>query len=111
MQRLSAELPGLTPDQLEEVFDSLDEDKNGFLTMDEFTRGFGQSFCCFLFDVMTIIIFLIRYDLPITVVFFICFLIKKNSEGNRGLPKKSRFGSNYSPMFKTDGSKTEICLI
>lgn len=42
MQRLAMELPGLTPDQLEEVFDSLDQDKNGYLTMDEFVRGFGK---------------------------------------------------------------------
>ena len=42
MQRLGDELPGLTGDQLEEVFDSLDQDHNGFLTVDEFTRGFGE---------------------------------------------------------------------
>ena len=41
IQRLHEELPELTPDQLEEVFDSLDSDKNGFLTMEEFVRGFG----------------------------------------------------------------------
>ena len=41
MQRLQNELPGLSPDQLEEVFDSLDQDKNGFLTPEEFVKGFG----------------------------------------------------------------------
>ncbi|XP_022096393.1 ras and EF-hand domain-containing protein-like [Acanthaster planci] len=40
MQRLDGELP-LSPEQLEEVFDSLDDDGNGFLTLEEFTDGFG----------------------------------------------------------------------
>ena len=44
MQRLQAELP-LDPDQLEAVFDSLDDDKNGFLTLEEFTGGFGMYLC------------------------------------------------------------------
>ena len=39
MQRLKTELP-LGPDQLENVFDLLDEDASGYLTLDEFTRGF-----------------------------------------------------------------------
>ncbi|XP_076368510.1 EF-hand calcium-binding domain-containing protein 4B-like isoform X7 [Tachypleus tridentatus] len=41
MQRLRGDLP-LTPDQLEEVFDTLDEDHNGYLTLEEFTDGFGM---------------------------------------------------------------------
>lgn len=41
MQRLQNELP-LSPDQLEHVFDSLDDDGNGFLTLEEFTDGFGM---------------------------------------------------------------------
>ena len=40
MQRLQTELP-LTPEQLEDVFDSLDEDGNGYLTREELTEGFG----------------------------------------------------------------------
>jgi len=42
MQRLQDMLP-LSPEQLENVFDSLDGDANGFLTLEEFTSGFGQS--------------------------------------------------------------------
>lgn len=40
MRRLNGEIP-LDLDQLEEVFDRLDRDGNGFLTLDEFTNGFG----------------------------------------------------------------------
>ena len=41
MQRLQVELP-LSPDMLESVFDSLDDDGNGYLTLEEFTDGFGK---------------------------------------------------------------------
>ncbi|XP_067656182.1 EF-hand calcium-binding domain-containing protein 4B-like isoform X7 [Haliotis asinina] len=41
MQRLRSELP-LSPEMLEEVFDSLDVDGNGFLTLQEFIDGFGS---------------------------------------------------------------------
>jgi len=41
MLRLETELP-LTAEQLEEVFDSLDGDGNGFLTKFEFASGFGM---------------------------------------------------------------------
>ncbi len=41
MQRMRAELP-LGPEQLEAVFDQLDGDGNGYLTLKEFTEGFGE---------------------------------------------------------------------
>ncbi|CAF3256647.1 unnamed protein product [Rotaria socialis] len=41
MQRLRDEL-AVEPEQLEDAFDSLDVDHNGFLTLDEFTSGFGM---------------------------------------------------------------------
>jgi len=41
MQRLRDEL-GVEPEQLEDVFDSLDVDHNGYLTLEEFTSGFGM---------------------------------------------------------------------
>ncbi|XP_078481706.1 EF-hand calcium-binding domain-containing protein 4B-like isoform X2 [Ciona intestinalis] len=40
MQRLHGELP-LSDEQLRDVFDSLDNDGNGFLTFEEFCEGFG----------------------------------------------------------------------
>ncbi|KAG9273067.1 hypothetical protein AMEX_G12162 [Astyanax mexicanus] len=41
MQRLLGELP-LCADDLENVFDSLDADGNGYLTLDEFSSGFSE---------------------------------------------------------------------
>lgn len=41
MQRLSSELP-LSAEELENVFDTLDSDANGFLTLDEFSSGFSE---------------------------------------------------------------------
>lgn len=40
-QRLNGELP-LSADELENVFDSLDSDGNGFLTLEEFSSGFSK---------------------------------------------------------------------
>ncbi len=39
MQRMRDKL-ALDPDQLENVFDALDQDHNGYLTLEEFTQGF-----------------------------------------------------------------------
>ncbi|XP_023262087.1 ras and EF-hand domain-containing protein homolog [Seriola lalandi dorsalis] len=41
MQRLNGELP-LSAEDLENVFDTLDSDGNGFLTLDEFSSGFSK---------------------------------------------------------------------
>uniref|UniRef100_A0A672G7V7 Ras and EF-hand domain-containing protein homolog n=1 Tax=Salarias fasciatus TaxID=181472 RepID=A0A672G7V7_SALFA len=40
MQRLNGEIP-LSADELENVFDTLDSDGNGYLTLDEFSSGFS----------------------------------------------------------------------
>lgn len=32
----------LTPEQLETVFETLDVDKNGYLTLDQFLKGFSK---------------------------------------------------------------------
>lgn len=40
-QRLHGELP-LTADELENVFDTLDADGNGYLTLEEFSTGFSE---------------------------------------------------------------------
>uniref|UniRef100_A0A3Q3KWN6 EF-hand domain-containing protein n=1 Tax=Mastacembelus armatus TaxID=205130 RepID=A0A3Q3KWN6_9TELE len=41
MQRLNSELP-LSAEELENVFDTLDSDGNGYLTLDEFSSGFSK---------------------------------------------------------------------
>ena len=41
MQRMRSELPDLDPEQIEAVFETLDGDSNGYLTLEEFTEGFG----------------------------------------------------------------------
>jgi Ras and EF-hand domain-containing protein len=38
---MRSEIP-LTPEQLEAVFDSLDVNKNGYLTIEQFLSGFGE---------------------------------------------------------------------
>ena len=43
MRRLDTELP-LSADQLEQVFDLLDDNGNGFLTQSEFASGFGMTY-------------------------------------------------------------------
>lgn len=40
-QRLNGELP-LSESELESVFDCLDSDGNGFLTLEEFSSGFSR---------------------------------------------------------------------
>ncbi|KAM6937073.1 EF-hand calcium-binding domain-containing protein 4B [Xenentodon cancila] len=44
MQRLNGELP-LSEEELENVFDTLDSDSNGYLTLDEFSSGFSAFLC------------------------------------------------------------------
>uniref|UniRef100_A0A671Q5B8 EF-hand calcium-binding domain-containing protein 4B-like n=1 Tax=Sinocyclocheilus anshuiensis TaxID=1608454 RepID=A0A671Q5B8_9TELE len=46
MRRLHEELP-LTTEELESVFDSLDLDKNGYLTLGEFSSGFSMFIISF----------------------------------------------------------------
>lgn len=41
MQRLNSELP-LSAEELDNVFDTLDSDANGFLTLEEFSSGFSE---------------------------------------------------------------------
>ncbi|XP_029009714.1 EF-hand calcium-binding domain-containing protein 4B [Betta splendens] len=41
MQRLNGELP-LSAEELDKVFDTLDSDSNGYLTLDEFSSGFSE---------------------------------------------------------------------
>ncbi|XP_069682768.1 EF-hand calcium-binding domain-containing protein 4A-like isoform X2 [Periplaneta americana] len=41
MQRMRSEIP-LSPEQLEAVFDSLDVNNNGYLTIEQFLSGFGE---------------------------------------------------------------------
>lgn len=43
VQRMLGEI-SLEPEQLESVFDSLDVDGNGFLTLEEFANGFGKQY-------------------------------------------------------------------
>uniref|UniRef100_A0A672ZWX1 Ras and EF-hand domain-containing protein homolog n=1 Tax=Sphaeramia orbicularis TaxID=375764 RepID=A0A672ZWX1_9TELE len=45
MQRLNGELP-LSAEELENVFDTLDSDGNGYLTLDEFSSGFSMFSVC-----------------------------------------------------------------
>ena len=44
MQQLCGKEAGFTPQILEEVFESLDADANGYLTLDEFVFGFCSMF-------------------------------------------------------------------
>ena len=41
LQRMRSEVP-LSPEQLEAVFDSLDVNNNGYLTIEQFLSGFGE---------------------------------------------------------------------
>jgi hypothetical protein len=44
IQRMCSFEPNMTPDMLEEVFETLDADHNGFLTLEEFSYGFTSLF-------------------------------------------------------------------
>lgn len=47
-QRLNGGLP-LSAEELENVFETLDSDSNGFLTFHEFSSGFSTSSWCFYY--------------------------------------------------------------
>uniref|UniRef100_A0A8C5ADE2 EF-hand domain-containing protein n=1 Tax=Gadus morhua TaxID=8049 RepID=A0A8C5ADE2_GADMO len=49
LQRLNVEVP-LNADELEKVFDTLDTDGNGYLTLNEFSSGFSTFPHCFFTD-------------------------------------------------------------
>uniref|UniRef100_A0A3Q3KWL9 EF-hand domain-containing protein n=1 Tax=Mastacembelus armatus TaxID=205130 RepID=A0A3Q3KWL9_9TELE len=57
MQRLNSELP-LSAEELENVFDTLDSDGNGYLTLDEFSSGFSKFINSLLGTVLLLLIFL-----------------------------------------------------
>jgi hypothetical protein len=59
-QRLHRELP-LTAEELENVFDSLNTDQNGYLTLEVFSSGFSE-FPIFLFIALHSISISIQYD-------------------------------------------------
>ena len=70
MQRLRDELP-LGPDQLENVFDALDGDKNGYLTLEEFTLGFEAFLGLSLpsKSQASVFILILKVDCKLTTVF------------------------------------------
>jgi Ras and EF-hand domain-containing protein len=65
MQRLRDEL-GVEPEQLEDVFDSLDGDHNGYLTLEEFT---GEMI---FFLLISYLIYVVVFQLVLE-----CFLVIK----------------------------------
>lgn len=56
MQRLQIEI-GLDFEQLEVVFDLLDDDKNGYLILEEFILGFGKYY-----DLVSYICVIYKYE-------------------------------------------------